>query len=142
MGKICRRDLEVIFIFAVHVGKVDDHYSVYEKKLVRCLADIIHLSAEIQKEFMEDRISLTQYLNELSSSEAKALLIKTMCAIACADGEIHPAEIEFINRVNTRLGNLVQLLPQEVWNSYEKEVLHILETSTQPLTCSPNNVPA
>ena len=48
-------------------------------------------------------------------------------AIAYSDQVIHGSEVEFINRINARFGNLVSMKPPGAWHEYEEEVAEILQ---------------
>lgn len=130
MSVISREDLRTILMFGVHIGKVDDTFDVWEKQILKRFADAINLSQEERGDIAEQEISLRHGLDSLSSAEARNLLIKTLCAVSYADGNTHPRELEFIEKVITRAGATVMVLPREEWGLYEKEIFDDLQQFT------------
>ena len=126
MANLTQRDIEIILTFALHVAKVDHDFDIYERKILRHLVEVMGVTREMQNELLKGETFLNDELGNLSTQEAQELLVKTMCAVAFANGDIHQAEAEFITKVNGRLGKPVSLLPWEAWSTYEPEVMALL----------------
>ena len=103
----------------------------YEKKILNHLVKLVGISRDVNASQPDVPSSLNEELTELSSDVAKSVLIKTMCAVADANGILHEAEIAFINKVNTRLEHPIILLPREKWRCYEPEVLDFLRETAE-----------
>ena len=123
MKNLAQRDIEIILSFALHVAKVDHEFDVYERKILRHLVDVMGVTEEMKAHLLREENFLNARLEQLSSPEAKTLLVMTLCAVAFANGTIHRAEAEFIEKVNDRLGAPVELLPAGQWGGYEQEVV-------------------
>ena len=128
MSLINREDLIIIFMFGLHLAKIDKNFHKLEKRLLKSYQDQLKLTEEEAKELFTDRKSLEESSERLSSNRAKLLLIKTVCAVSHSDGVEHELEVEFINRINFRLGEVLELPPWEEWGKYENEVQEILRT--------------
>ena len=129
MNQISKRDFEIILTFALHVAKVDMEFDIYERKILRHLVEVMGLTDEMKHHELSGQTFLNEELEEISSQEARVLLVMTMCAVAFANGTIHETEAEFINKVNARLGHPVELKPWEQWSAYEPEVISRLTSS-------------
>jgi tellurite resistance protein len=128
MSAINRQDLKTILVFATHVAKVDNDFVTQEKELLHKFAEAIHLTPDERGELLKREASLADGLNHLSSNDAKQLLVKTLCAVAHADGKAIKPEMDFIQKVIEHFGSSVFVLPREDWGKYEVEVLKILGT--------------
>jgi hypothetical protein len=84
------------------------------------------LSDSERKHLGKERFSLGKGLHQLQSDEARQLLVKLMCAVSFVDGSASDDELEFIERVLTRLKSQVFILPRDEWGRYEKEVFSAL----------------
>lgn len=126
MADISHEDFKIILRFALHVAKVDEEFAGLEKQILRRFVELARISEEERMEMMNADKSLAHGLEHLSSGDARELLVKSLCAVAHSDGVMHDTEREFIDRVNTQLGNLISLPPFEEWEAYEHEVLALL----------------
>ena len=52
--------------------------------------------------------------------------MKSLCAVAFADGLRHDSEIELITRTHKLVGGSVSLKPWDEWESYVEEVIETL----------------
>jgi tellurite resistance protein len=128
MATITRQDLKTILLFSIHVAKVDNEFVAEEKALLQKIADTIKLTPEERAELLRTEASLASGLNQLSSNEAKQLLVKTLCAVSNSDGKAVKSELDFIHRVIEHFGDSVFVLPREDWGKYEDEVMKTLES--------------
>lgn len=126
MTTVNRNDLKTILLFGIHIAKVDNEFSVWEKQILARFAEAMKLSEAEKAELVNQNLSLSQGLNSLSGVEAKHLLLKTLCSVAYSDGVPHPAEVEFIEKVIVTLGDSLFILPKAEWGTYEREVLSTL----------------
>lgn len=130
MNGVSREDLKTILLFAAHIAKLDNSFDVWEKRILRRFANTMHLSQAEKHELAHRRASLIRSLQSLSSTEARQLLVKTLCAVSYVDGTAGEAELEFIEKVVMRLDTQVFILPKEEWGQYENEVFDSLERLT------------
>lgn len=130
MSAISREDLRTILLFGIHISKVDNNFDVWEKQILKRFSDAINLSEEERGDIANREVSLRKGLDSLTSAEARNLLIKTLCAVSYADGSTHPSELDFIEKVITRAGATVMVLPREEWGLYEKEIFEDLQQFT------------
>lgn len=128
MSAITRQDLKTILLFATHVAKVDNEFVVQEKELLTKLADAIKLTPQERSDMVGKDASLSDGLNQLSSNEAKQLLVKALCAVSYSDGKAVKVEVDFIQKVIEHFGDSVFVLPKEEWGKYEAEVMKVLTT--------------
>lgn len=129
MGDITREDLKTILKFGVHLAKLDSSFHVEEKKVLRRFSESIGLSDGDREELMGSEAGLSMGLTDLSSDKARELLVKTLCAIAFVDGHTSPNEVEFVEKVLSRMGGTVFLHPKEEWGTYVEEVFSIIAES-------------
>lgn len=122
MSDITRQDLKAILLCAIHLAKVDNDFSLMEKKLLRRFADTIGLKESEREELVAMGGSLASDVDSLSSKSAMELLIKTLCAVSFVDGSTDPEEIEFIEKVLVRTRIDYPIPPKEDWGIYEEEV--------------------
>lgn len=127
MSTISREELRSIFVFALHVARVDNDFVTPEKNVLKRYMDLMHFSPEEKDQMAGMSQVLSERLDSLASDEAKKLLVKTLCAVAYSDGQMREEEINFINRVNNQLGNVVELGNWDDWGGYEGEVMEILQ---------------
>jgi len=127
MSKITREDLRAILTFALHTAKVDHDFAQSEKAVIKKYLDLIHLSHEERQTMSHQNRSLSEMLDQLSSTDAKTLLVKTICAVAHSDGVMVDSETDFVKRVNKQLQTGMTLLPQDRWGEYETEVMQALK---------------
>jgi uncharacterized tellurite resistance protein B-like protein len=127
MSEITRKDLKAILLCAIHLAKVDNDFSLMEKKLLRRYADTIGLEESEREELVAMGGSLASDVDSLSSKGAMELLIKTLCAVSFVDGSTDPEEIEFIQKVLVRTGIDYPVPPKEDWGIYEEEVFKELK---------------
>jgi uncharacterized tellurite resistance protein B-like protein len=125
MSAISRDDLKIILKFGVHIARVDRDFAVWEKRILNRFADAMQLSEAEKAAMASGELSLTQGLAALSGQEARALLLKVLCAVAHSDGVAHEQEVAFITRVVERLGGQAFILPKDEWGSYESEVVEL-----------------
>jgi len=124
--KITRDDLKTVFIFGLHLARIDNRFDPFEQKLLAKVAQAIKLTTQEKEQLVKGRVSLQKSLRLLSGESALNLLAKTLCAVAHQDGVVEPEEKEFIHRVLSHSDKPVMLLPQEEWGGYEAEVLDSL----------------
>lgn len=127
MSAISRDELKTILAFGVHIAKLDKNFDIWERKILAHYAEAMQLSPEERQALVTQRFSLGKGLNALTSDEARVLLVKLMCAVSFVDGTASDLELEFIERVVTKLKSQVFILPREEWGRYEKEVFKTLE---------------
>ena len=127
MPAISRDELKTILAFGVHIAKLDQKFDIWEKKILGRFAEAMRLSPDERKALATQRFSLGKGLHALASDGARVLLVKLMCAVSFVDGSASDQELEFIERVVTRLKSQVFILPREDWGRYEKEVFKALE---------------
>lgn len=128
MSDLTREDLKTILIFALHVARVDDNLAGIEKSILGRYIELTQLDEGERADLLQQRHSLSDDLSHLSGEEAKTLLVKTICAIAHADGVMHDTEDSFIRKVNHQLGDVLALPPFDEWGAFKDEVLFILGT--------------
>lgn len=127
MSGITRLDLKAILLCAIHLAKVDNDFSLQEKKLLRRFADTIGLKKDEREELVAMGGSLASDVDALSSTDAMELLLKTLCAVSFVDGNTTPDEIEFIEKVLVRTGIEYPIPPKEEWGIYEEDVFQALQ---------------
>ena len=128
MSEINKGDLKTILSLALHLARVDEDLAEFEQEILDRFAEVIGLSDDEKAALADKPVQLTDQLEELSGGESKEFLVKTLCAVAYSDGIQHEAEIEFIRKVNTALGEPLDLLPWADWESYVLEVIETLGT--------------
>lgn len=129
MAAISRDDLRTIIRFGIHIARIDGNFDAFEKKVLRRFADTMGLSAADRDELLKGEASLATGLKSLHTKDSKNLLVKTLCAIAHADGTANKDELDFIQRVISKLGESVFVDAREEWGRYEDEVVKILQAS-------------
>jgi len=135
MSGMTRNDMKTILLFGIHLAKIDGNFDVWEKKVLARFADAMKLGENEKTDMVSQEISLSQGLKRLTTPESRALLLKTLCAVSHSDGEAHPTEVDFIQKVVEKLDTQVFILPQSEWGVYEQEVIDELGDATQtPLT--------
>ena len=127
MSDISRQDLKTILVFAIHLAKVDSKFHMMEKKILKRFSDSMDLQDDEREELVAMGGSLAGDADALSSSNAKELLLKTLCAVSFVDGNTSPEEVDFIQKVQTKLGIDYPLPVKEEWGVYEEEVFSVLE---------------
>lgn len=126
MADFTRDDLHTILAFGLHVARVDNDFAALEKNVLRHYVEMIGMSEEERAALAAQPVRLSEGLAHLSGTEARTLLIKTLCAVAFSDGVPHENELDFIQRVNHQVGRPLELKPWEEWGAYEEEVLAAL----------------
>jgi len=126
MADLTRDDLKTILVFALHVARVDDNLAGIEKTILGRYIEVTHLDENERRELAQQSHSLSHDIDGLSGPDAGSLLVKTICAVAHADGIKHAMEDSFIRKVNAQLGNVVPLPPFDEWGDFADEVLAIL----------------
>jgi tellurite resistance protein len=121
--------LKTIIRFAVHIARIDGSVDAFEKKVLRRIADTMGLTAQDRAALLQGEASLATGLKSLHSSDAKNLLVKTLCAIAHADGTANKNELEFIQKVVAKFSDSVFVYPREEWGQYEDEVMGIIQAN-------------
>ncbi len=129
MAAISRMDLKTIIRFGIHLARIDNDFADFEKKILKRFADTMGLTQAEREQLLKGEASLATGLKGMSSSDAKNLLIKTLCAIAHSDGTANKEELEFIQKVITKFSDSVFVYPREEWGMYEEEVIKILEAN-------------
>ena len=129
MAAISRDDLRTIIRFGIHIARIDGNFDAFEKKVLRRFADTMGLSEDDRAELLKGEASLATGLRSLANKDSKNLLVKALCAIAHADGKANKDEIDFIQRVISKLGEAVFVDSREEWGRYEEEVVKILQAS-------------
>lgn len=121
-----RDDLKRILQLAVHMAKADDDVSLFEKQIAGKLMEKIGLTGEERAGIRELGDEPETIAARLSSSEAKSLLIKTLCAVSKSDGIPHYTENQLPTRIHETLGLPEALRPWEEWMHHEAEVLEVM----------------
>lgn len=127
MDDISRQDLKTILVFAIHLAKVDSNFHMMEKKILKRFSDSMNLQDDEREELVAMGGSLAEDADALSSNSAKELLLKTLCAVSFVDGNTSPEEVDFIQKVQAKLGIDYPLPAKEEWGAYEEEVFAIIE---------------
>ena len=122
MSGLTTQDLEIILHFGLHIARIDGEIDPFEKKILGQFSDALKLTPEDRNKLLAQPFSLADGLKQLGSAHSRALLIKTLCAVAHSDGETHPKEVDFISKVIEKMGQQIFILPQSEWGSYEGEV--------------------
>ena len=125
--EVTMSDLRIILLVGIHLAKVDEEFSWEEARVLNKLNNILQLTSEEKQELLHEGFNVMKGLDALVTAKARTLLVKTLCAIANSDQFIHGSEMEFINRINDRFGNLVTMKPPGAWHEYEEEVAEILQ---------------
>jgi len=128
MSDITRQDLLTVMLFATHIAKLDSDFDPWEKKMLVRFAETIKLTDEERASLGKGGQSLGQSLQSISSGNALQLLIKMLCAVCYVDGTANKDELDFIEKVISKLGSPVFVLPREEWGEYEDEVFEILNS--------------
>lgn len=128
MSEVTREDLKTILTFALHIARADDDLDSNEKTILGHYVQVIGISAEERAQMLTKSRSLNTGLVELSCDAARSLLLKTLCAMAHADGVRHDAEDSLIRRVYDKLGDPITLKEWKDWGDYEGEVLEQLNS--------------
>ena len=126
MDGLTREDTKTVLSFALHLARIDNQFDAWEKRALKNIAEAMKLSDTERSELAAEKISLASALQSLSSADAKALLVKTLCFVASSDGEASEKENEFITKVIKASGEQIMILPQIEWENYESEVLNTL----------------
>ncbi len=119
---VTREDLLTILTFGVHIAKVDGDFSQLEKFMLGQLAGLMDISAEEKTRLRDRKETLFELLDNMSSPEAKNLLIKALCLMAHADGKIFRVERDFLERLIEVAEKGFQLKEPHQWGSYESDV--------------------
>lgn len=127
MSAVTHEDLKTILLFGIHLARIDTQFVPFEKKILARFADAMKLTEEERASLLEQNVSLGEGLKQLSGPEARTLLLHTLCAVSFSDGNTHPAEVEFINKVARKIGDAGALLPKEEWGAYEEQVFQAFE---------------
>ena len=122
MSALSREELKTILHFGVHLAKLDDDFSVWERELLAHFATCMKLTEAEKHSLMNEKFSLGKGLRSLKSDGAETLLIKTLCAVAHVDGEATGVEVEFVERVVVQLKGQAFLLSRNEWGQYVDEV--------------------
>lgn len=125
--EVTRPDLRNILLVGIHLSKVDKDFNWEEARFLNMINDILQLTSEEKRELLHEGFNVMEGLDTLVTRKARNLLVKFLCAIAHSDQVIQGSEVEFINRVNARFGNLVAFKPPGAWHEYEEEVAEILQ---------------
>ena len=127
-SELSKSDLRIILLVGVHLAKVDGEFHWEEVRILEMMNDILQLTAEERQELLQGGFNLKEGLRALTTPKAREFLVKTLCAIAHSDQNIHGAEWEFINKINSSVGIPLELKPPGMWYEYEEEVVEILQT--------------
>ncbi len=125
--EVTMSDLRNILMVGIHLAKVDKDFDWEEARILNKINDIIQLTSEEKQELLRKGFNVMKGLDALVNAKARRLLVKFLCAIAHSDQVLHGSEVEFINKVNARFGNLVTMKPLGAWHEYEEEVAEILQ---------------
>jgi tellurite resistance protein len=121
--------LKTIIRFGIHLARIDNDFAAFEKKILRRFSDTMGLTQADRDELLKGEASLATGLKGLASKESKNLLVKTLCAIAHADGTANKEELDFIQKVIAKFSDSVFVYPREEWGMYEEEVVKIIEAN-------------
>lgn len=125
-SELSKSDLRTILLVGVHLAKVDGEFHWEESRVLQMINDILELTTEERQELLRSGFNLKEGLDALTTSKARELLVKTLCAIAHSDQNIHGAELEFIDKIKNNVGILLEIKPPGMWHEYEVEVAEIL----------------
>ena len=124
--EVTMSDLRNILMVGIHLSKVDKDFHWEEARILNKINDIIQLTSEEKQELLHEGFNVMKGLDALVNAKARRLLVKFLCAIAHSDQVLQGSEVEFINKVNARFGDLVSMKPLDAWHEYEEEVAEIL----------------
>jgi len=127
MSAISREELLTIMLFGLHIAKIDNNMDVWERKMLVRFAEAIHLTDEERVGLSKGGVSLSEKMKNLNTIESRQLLVKMLCAVCFADGAANAHELGFIEKVVSKLGSEVFVLPREEWGLYEGEVFKTLQ---------------
>lgn len=129
MGAISRDELKTIIRFGIHIARIDGNFDAFEKRVLKRFADTMGLTQPERDELLKGEASLATGLKALQTKEAKNLLLKSLCAIAHADGTANKEELEFIQKVIGKISDSVFVDAREEWGRYEDEVVKIIQAN-------------
>ena len=123
-----RADLETIFIAAFGVARADRRVVDKEKELLDMFARVLNVDETRIAALLDHEIGLEEAAKHMSTPQAQEFLIKSMCAVAFADGQQKFEEVSLIGNVNGALPDPLELLPWNQWEQYVEEVTTTLLT--------------
>lgn len=126
MAELTRDDLKTTLLFALHIARVDQDFDGSEKNILSRFIELVGFTDADRVELADAGKSLSERLNNLSGVPAKDFLIKTLCAVAHADHNMHSSERDFLEKVQALLGRNFDLPPFDEWEELEAEVLEVL----------------
>ncbi|MDH5753451.1 MAG: TerB family tellurite resistance protein [Deltaproteobacteria bacterium] len=129
MSELTSNDLKIILLFGIHIARIDGNMDPFEREMLSRFADAMKFSAKDKEELLTRKFSLAEGLRSLSSPDARALLLKTLCSIAYCDGDTHETEVDFISKVVEKMGHAAFILPKAEWGSYEEEVFQTIRSA-------------
>ncbi|MDH4248122.1 MAG: TerB family tellurite resistance protein [Deltaproteobacteria bacterium] len=127
MVKLSREELKVILLFGIHIARIDGEIAPFERKMLARFADAMKLTPEDRGSLLTHKFSLAEGLRALQNTDAKQLLLKTLCAVAHCDGDTAEVEVDFINKVTEKMTTPVFILPRAEWGVYEEEVFQAIK---------------
>ncbi len=119
-------ELRTILGMALRLARADKNVAELEQEILDGFSSALGLSDDERAAIADENIQPADAVARLSSGEAREFLMKSLCAVAFADGLRHDSEIELIAQTHELVGGSVSLKPWEEWESYVEEVIDTL----------------
>ena len=126
MSDITPADLRAVLSLSIQVARVDKQMAVYEKEIIDQMAEALGLSPDEKAAELDAQLTVGETFQTLSGEPAKQFMVKSLCAVAFADGRDHEGERAIIDDANGRLNPPLELKPWEQWEDYVEEVVDAL----------------
>jgi len=121
-----RKDIEIIFQIAFNMALADRKIEKYESEILDRFKEVLNVNELKAAKILDRKITLEQSISKLSNQIAKENMVKTMCALAYADGVRYEEEISMVHRANNALERPLALEPWENWENYVEQTLDYL----------------
>ena len=125
-----RKDIEIIFQIAFSMALADRKIEKYESEILDRFKAALNVDELKAAKILDKKITLEQSLKKLSTGIAKENMVKTMCALAYADGVRYEEEIDMVIKANNSLEKPLVLEPWENWEIYVEQTLDYLSDFT------------
>ena len=119
-------ELRTILGMALRLARADKNVAELEQEILDGFSSALGLSDDERAAIADENIQPADAVARLSNGEAREFLMKSLCAVAFADGLRHDSEIELIAQTHELVGGSVSLKPWEEWESYVEEVIDTL----------------
>ena len=122
-----RNDMKLIFQISFKVAKADRVIEGYEKEILERFKEVLEINDLQAAEILDENISIESAIRNLSDQKSQEMLIKTMCALAFADGVRYEEEITMVQKANEQINTPLDLIPWEHWEHYVEETSDALK---------------